>query len=108
FHTIVVGSNGDGGQPGAGSDAGFVGYNPTYGTGSQPYTSPVASFPANGYGLFDMAGNVEEWCWDWYSSNYYTFGQTNPQGPSSGIDRVARGGDWASGAGFARCAKRNA
>ncbi len=57
------------------------GYHPTYATGGFPYTSPVGSFSPNGYGLYDMAGNVWEWCIEWYPG-------------LEGSSRVIRSGSW--------------
>ena len=55
----------------------------------------VGSFAPNGFGLYDMAGNVWEWCWDWYAESYYASSPAgDPRGPASGSDRVCRGGGW--------------
>ncbi len=81
------------------------GYNPAFSLGGIPYTSPVGSFAANGFGLFDMAGNVQEWCWDWYATPYA--GGTDPRGPASGTSRVIRGGLWFQNASLCRCANRS-
>lgn len=73
-------------------------------------TTPVMSYPSNGYGLYDMAGNVYEWCTDWYAYNYYEISQQepiNPQGPLQGVYRVLRGGCWKSLKEDLSCSRRH-
>ena len=64
-----------------------------YGTNSGDKTHPIATKKANELGLYDMSGNVLEWCNDWYG-DYHSNSQTNPTGPSQGEYRVLRGGSW--------------
>lgn len=73
-------------------------------------TTPVMMYPCNVYGLYDMAGNVYEWCQDWYSYNYYeTSSQEphDPKGPLQGVYRVLRGGCWKSLKLDLRCSHRH-
>ena len=83
-------------------------HNP-WASGSKPYTSPIGSYPANSYGLYDMEGNLAEWCWDWWGS-LETTSQTDPRGPvspSTRVGRVTRGGCWFSDALYCRVAYRD-
>ena len=99
-------ANYNGSTGSAAYDLGPDGYNVigNYPTTS-PGTSPVGSFAPNGYGLYDMAGNVFEWVWDWYATPYA--GGTDPRGPVGPLtERVLRAGDWEDYPTLARCAYR--
>lgn len=69
-------------------------------------THIVGSKRANALGIYDMSGNVWEWCKDWYASSYVSYDTNNPVGPSSGSSRVYRGGSWHSNASYCRVAFR--
>ena len=84
------------------------GYNPTFDDGFWPFTSPAGYFAPNGYGLYDMAGNVWNWCWDLFG-DYTSDPQIDPRGPMSGqygSIRVIRGGSYVDRAFYCRTAAR--
>ncbi|MCL4176406.1 MAG: formylglycine-generating enzyme family protein [Verrucomicrobia bacterium] len=77
-----------------------------YYRGSQ---EPAGVDMANGYGLYDMAGNVAEWCWDWYDDRWYEAPEAraaNTRGPARGPGRVIRGGSWISSDKYCRVSAR--
>jgi formylglycine-generating enzyme required for sulfatase activity len=85
-------------------------YHPTFATNGMPYTGPVGCFAANGYGLYDMTGNVREWCWDWYQGDWYSQAaaiQSDTRGPPGPLSqRIQRGGSWDEFSFFCRVAFR--
>lgn len=71
-------------------------------------TMPVGNYSPNKWGLYDMHGNVWEWCYDWYDKNYYLISSDyNPRGPSLGSCKSIRGGSWANNGQFCRSAVRD-
>ncbi|MDD3875861.1 MAG: formylglycine-generating enzyme family protein, partial [Bacteroidales bacterium] len=93
------------------SQANFNGNNPYSGCESgldRKRTATVGSFNPSEWGLYDIHGNVAEWCSDYYNSDYYHNSTVNnPRGPDDGENRVVRGGSWGNSARFCRCAMRN-
>lgn len=81
------------------------GYHPNYDNDPKPYTSAVGTFAPNGFGLYDMAGNVWEWCWDRWEG-YSASSVSNPRGPDTGSLRVFRGGCWYYGSPGCRVSDR--
>ena len=77
-----------------------------YGGTSEGKTHPVSTKSPNELGIYDMSGNVDEWCSDWYG-DYKSDAQTNPKGPNEGSRRVSRGGSWECYARFCRSSYRN-
>ncbi|XP_008305224.1 formylglycine-generating enzyme [Stegastes partitus] len=85
---------------------------PTHNSGEDGYvkTSPVMSFPANGFGLYDIVGNAWEWTSDWWTVHHTTDQQYNPVGPPSGTDKVKKGGSYMCHKSYCyryRCAARS-
>jgi uncharacterized protein (TIGR02996 family) len=89
--------------------ANFDGRHPYGGAPTRPWlmrTTPVGSYAPNALGLFDVHGNVREWCFDWYVSDYGPQQRQDPQGPETGSSRVVRGGSWLCDGHKCRCAFR--
>jgi len=92
-----------------GDDENLLGEHAWYNQNSGSKTHPVGKKKPNPFGLFDMYGNVWEWCWDWFDAGYYniTSAHIDPKGPKTGEARVVRGGSWLNYAIFLRSANRN-
>ncbi|MFH1985858.1 MAG: formylglycine-generating enzyme family protein [Pseudomonadota bacterium] len=79
-----------------------------YKKNSADATHPVGQLSPNDWGLFDMHGNVHEWCSDWFDRNYYAKAPSkDPAGPDKGLAKALRGGDWGSEDWYCRCAIRS-
>jgi formylglycine-generating enzyme required for sulfatase activity len=93
------------------AQANYNGFYPYNGNAKGAYeerTTEVGNYAANAWGLYDMHGNVCEWCWDRYAANYGGLGNvTNPAGAAYGSERVLRGGTWLSSGQYLRSAVRN-
>ena len=84
-------------------------HHPVFRSNLTPYTAPVGSFAPNNYDLYDMSGNVSEWCWDWWSPAYYSLSpDIDPRGPVSAPYnyKAVRGGSWGNDANYNRVARR--
>jgi formylglycine-generating enzyme required for sulfatase activity len=91
---------------GENSDSTTVGRYAWFSENSNNRTHAVGQRSANAYGLYDIIGNVWEWCWDWYSSSYQNGEVTDPVGTSTGESKIGRGGFWGYSAAYMRTADR--